>query len=63
MHSLQTPVVTLQLMQLVMPQLATQVVLLRRVKLVLQTAQTSGTEQEAQLVMLQSKTQVLLTRV
>ena len=29
----------------------------------LQTAQTSGTEQEAQLVMLQSRTQVLLVRV
>ena len=63
LHSLQTLEVALQLMQSVIPQLATQIVAFWRVKLVLQTEQTSGAEQEAQLVMLQSRTQVLLVRV
>lgn len=49
--------------QLVIPQLGTQVVVFWRVKSVLQTAQTSGAEQEAQLEMLQSTTQKLLVRV
>ena len=55
-------VVPEQSMQLVTPQLAKHAEL-KRVKLVLQTAQTSGTEQEAQLETLHSNVQVLLAKV
>lgn len=48
-------------MQLSTPQLLKQA-LLKRVKLVLQTAQVPGTEQVWQLVMLHSKVHVLLTK-
>jgi len=62
MHWLQMLVVWSQLMQLLMPQFATQEVEEMRVKLVLQVAQTPAAEQLAQLVMLQVRRQTLLTR-
>ena len=54
-------VVPEQSMQLSTPQLAKHEEL-KRVKFVLQTAQTSGMEQEAQLETLHSKVQVLFTK-
>lgn len=63
---MQVFVVASQLMQNSIPQLATQLVpelLETSVKLVLQTAQTSAAEHEAQSVTLHSRTQTLLVRL